>query len=361
MNSFGKNFRITIFGESHSPLIGITVDGCPAGISISEQDFYEDLKRRKPLQFGTTERKEDDFPQIISGVFNGKTTGAAITVLFENKNVKSEDYSAEIIRPSHSDFVAKQKYFGFNDFRGGGIFSGRMTVGIVAAGVIAKKIIPEIKFESSIISIGGIYSHLAHRHCGLDPQSPDSCDESFYGNIKRLRVKPTMTDTVSDDILQLLEEVSKDGDSLGGVIECTVKNVPVGFGEPFFDSLESMISHLIFSIPGIKGIEFGAGFSISEMRGSEANDCFLNEFGKTKTNNSGGINAGISNGNDIVFRVAIRPTVSINKEQETYNFSTKQIEKLKINGRNDICFALRTPVIIEAATAVVLADCCLIK
>ena len=325
MNTFGENFRITIFGESHSRFIGITVDGCPVGIAVSEQDFSADLERRKPLQIGTTERKEVDIPQIVSGVFNSQTTGTAITILFENKDVKSEDYFAEMIRPSHSDFVAKQKYFGCNDFRGSGMFSGRMTVGIVAAGVIAKKIISEIKIETSIISIGGV------KNTSLQNQ-------------------------ISDEILQLVEKTSSDGNSLGGVIECTVKNVHSGLGEPFFNSLESMISHSIFSIAGVKGIEFGAGFSIAEMKGSEANDCFTNEFGKTKTNNSGGINAGISNGNDIVFRVAIRPTPTIKMEQETYNFATRRIEKSKISGRNDVCFALRMPVIIEAATAIVLAD-----
>ena len=325
MNTFGENFRITIFGESHSKFVGVTVDGCPAGIAISENDFLEDLTRRKPLQIGTTERKENDIPQIISGILNEKTTGAAITILFENKNTNSDDYSAEMIRPSHSDFVAKQKYFGCNDFRGGGMFSGRMTIGIVAAGVIAKKIIPEIKIETSIISIGGIEN--------ISPQNQ-----------------------VSEEILQLIEKTSKEGNSLGGIIECTVKNVTIGLGEPFFNSLESMISHLIFSIPGIKGIEFGAGFPIAKMKGSEANDCFINEYGETKTNNSGGINAGFSNGNDIIFRVAVRPTPSIKMEQETYNFATKQIEKMIINGRNDICFALRMPVIIEATVATVLAD-----
>ena len=325
MNAFGRIFRVSIFGESHSSCIGVTVDGCPAGIDLTVDDFHSDLSRRNPNIIGVTARKENDTPQILTGTFNGKTTGAPITILFQNNDVNSAEYSANLVRPSHSDFVAKNKFNGFNDFRGSGMFSGRMTVGIVAAGVIAKKLIPDISINAAIISIGNI-------------------NNNFLPN------------QIPKEILQLIESVVKSGDSLGGIIECTVKNIPIGIGEPFFDSLESVISHIIFSISGIKGIEFGAGFGIAKMLGSEANDCFIDSQGKTKTNNSGGINGGISNGNDLIFRVAARPTPSIQKVQNTFNFEKNQLEELSITGRYDTCFALRLPVIVEAATAIALAD-----
>jgi len=325
MNTFGKIFRVSIFGESHNNCIGVTVDGCPAGINLTANDFHSDLSKRNPNIIGITARKEDDIPQIISGVFNEKTTGAPITILFQNNNVNSAEYSAEIVRPSHSDFTAKKKFNGHNDFRGSGMFSGRMTAGIVAAGVIAKKLIPNISINTNIISIGKIKNNsLQHQ--------------------------------ISEEILQLVERTAEAGDSLGGIIECTAKNIPLGIGEPFFDSLESVISHIIFSIPGIKAIEFGTGFEIAKMFGSKANDCFIDSEGKTKTNNSGGINGGISNGNDLVFRVAVRPTPSIAKIQQTYNFVSNQIEELFLSGRYDICFALRLPVIVEAVTAIALID-----
>ncbi|MPM77735.1 Chorismate synthase [bioreactor metagenome] len=325
MNAFGENFRISIFGESHNHCVGVTIDGCIAGVPLVIADFADDLNRRKPNKLGTTNRTEDDLPQILSGVFNDKTTGSPITIIFNNNNVNSDVYSPQNRRPSHCDFVANHKFNGFNDYRGAGMFSGRMTVGIVAAGVVAKKIIPQISICATVVAVGGIKNN-------------------------------STNNDLSNEILDLIENTCKQGDSLGGVIECTIKNVPIGLGEPFFNSLESMLSHLIFSIPGIKGIEFGAGFNIANMKGSQANDCYIDEEGTTKTNNSGGINAGISNGNDIVFKVAVRPTPSIKTEQETYNIHTKKVEKIKIIGKHDTCFAVRMPVIIEAAAAIVLAD-----
>ncbi len=317
MNTFGRIFRVTITGESHGNSIAVVVDGCPAGIRLKKEDFFEDLKRRKPGGKGTTKRIEDDYPFIESGVFNGYTTGAPILIRFENRDVKSKHYKEieNLPRPSHSDFVAFKKYRGFNDFRGGGHFSGRLTVGIVAAGVIAKKIIKPIDVNARIVSIGGM-------GCYQD----------------------------------LVEEIAKEGDSIGGIVECICENVPVGLGEPFFDSVESIISHLIFSIPGIKGIEFGAGFKCAEMRGSEYNDEIIDIDGKTKTNNTGGINGGISNGNPMVFRVAVRPTATIFKPQKTVNLKTGKQEALMIKGRHDSCIALRMPVIVEAMTSIALAD-----
>ncbi len=317
MNSFGNNFRLTIFGESHGVAIGVVVDGCPPGIPLEEKDFDADLQRRKAGTKGTTTRIEADIPQIKSGVFNGKTTGAPILIEFENFNSQSKDY-ANIVnhpRPGHADFIANKKYHGFQDYRGGGHFSGRLTLGLVAAGVIAKKILNEIKITAKLTEVAG-----------------------------------------NKNIDEAINNAIKTKDSVGGIIECVAENVSVGLGEPFFNSMESQISHLAFSIPGIKAIEFGAGFTSSKMKGSEFNDVIIDEKGTTKTNHSGGINGGISNGNNLVFRVAVRPTASINLPQETYNFENNRIETIEIEGRHDICIALRVPVIIEAVTAIVLSD-----
>ena len=317
MNSFGRFFRVSLFGESHGKCVGVTVDGCPAGVPICEDDFDNDLKRRKSEIKGTTPRKESDKPKIISGIFNGKTTGAPIAIIFENKNVNSQDYDIfkDIPRPGHADFAAMKKYGGFNDYRGGGHFSGRLTLGLVAAGVLSKKIISPIKISSTLIEAGG-----------------------------------------TKNIEKAVEAAIESGDSIGGIIECNIKNVPVGLGEPFFDSVESLISHIIFSIPGIKGIEFGSGFNSVKMNGSEHNDPIINIDGKTSTNNAGGINGGITNGNDIIFRVAVKPTSSISITQHTINIKTKEMSDLTIEGRHDTCIALRIPVIVEAAAAIIIAD-----
>ncbi len=316
MNSFGTIFRLHIFGESHGKTVGIIIDGCPPGINVKLSDFETDLKRRKSGAKGTTSRTEPDIPEINSGVYKNKTTGSPITIFFKNTNIRSYNYNfRDHPRPGHADFTSNSKFKSFNDDRGGGHFSGRLTLGIVAAGVIAKKIINNIDISAKVTEVGG------------------------EKNIEKIINKTLLA-----------------GNSVGGIIECKAVNIPVGLGEPFFDSLESMISHAIFSVPGIKGIEFGSGFKSSTMTGSKHNDIFISKNGKTKTNNSGGISGGISNGNDFIFRVAVKPTSSIAMSQDTFNFKTKKIEKLKITGRHDACFALRTPVIIEAVTAVVLAD-----
>ncbi len=320
MNTFGHIFRIHIFGESHGDNIGVTIDGCPAGISINPEDFKIDLARRKSGAKGTTARKEDDIPLIISGTHNNFTTGSPITILFKNKNTRSSDYNFKMHpRPGHADFTSNKKFNSYNDDRGGGHFSGRITAGLVAAGVIAKKIIPDIKIKAKLTEAGG-----------------------------------------QKDIAKAVDKAIKAGDSIGGIIECKISNVPVGLGEPFFNSTESLISHAVFSIPGIKGIEFGSGFDAAKMKGSEHNDLIINKFGKTTTNNAGGINGGITNGNDLFFRVAVKPTSSISLPQETFNFKKNTIDTLIIGGRHDACFALRVPVIIEAVTACVLADLYLI-
>ena len=317
MNNFGRNFRISIFGESHGAKIGLVVDGTPSGIPLSVEDFAYDLSRRRSGKPGTTPRVEGDMPEIVSGVYNGYTTGAPVCILFSNDNTRSADYEelADKPRPGHADFVSMLKRGGYVDPRGGGHHSGRITLTMVTAGVIAKKMLGSISIEAKLIRVGG--------------------KESW------------------DD---LLEKTRAEGDSLGGIVECTAKNMPVGLGEPFFDSLESLLSHAIFSIPGIRGIEFGDGFAASAMKGSEHNDPIIDSKGKTSKNGAGGINGGISNGNDLLFRVAVKPTSSISKVQKTFNFSTGKVEDLEIAGRHDTCFALRVPVVVEAATAIVLAD-----
>ncbi len=322
MNTFGRLFKVSIFGESHGSNVGITVDGCPPGILLSAEDLMSDILRRKSGAKGTTPRIENDLPQIISGVFNNKTTGAPITILFANNNIKSKDYSNLLKhpRPGHSDFVAMKKYKGFNDYRGGGYFSGRLTLALVAAGSIAKKIIPHITISAKLIEAGG-----------------------------------------SKNIEKAVQQALKNKNSIGGIVECITTGIPVGLGEPFFGSVHAMLSHIVFSIPAMKGIEFGAGFAATKMTGQEHNDNIVEANGKTETNNAGGLSGGISNGNDLVFRVAVKPTSSISLPQNTFNFEKNEIQELLIEGRHDTCIALRVPPVIEAVTAIVLADLSRIK
>lgn len=325
MNRFGKVFNVGIYGESHAEEIGVVIDGVHPGIKLSEMDFIEVLNRRKPGKIGTTKRVEEDFPNIVSGVFEGYTTGAPISINFKNKNKRSEDYPdlKSHPRPGHADYSGTVKYLGYNDIRGGGHFSGRMTLALVAAGVVGEKHLPSnIKIVAQIIKLGKLSVENLE-----DPQ-----------------------------IEMEIERVLKLGDSLGGVINCKVTGVPGGLGEPFFDSMESLISHAVFSIPGVKGVEFGAGFIGCEKLGSEFNDMLINSSGKTLTNNSGGINGGISNGNEISFNVAVKPTSTIFKKQESFNFKTGKTEELEIKGRHDAAFVLRTPVIVESVVKIVLAD-----
>ncbi|MFW6140192.1 MAG: chorismate synthase [Acidobacteriota bacterium] len=317
MNSFGKCFQINIFGESHGSRVGIVVDGVPAGLPLNPKDFVPDLEKRKPGASGTTPRLESDKPFLMSGILNGRATGAPILIAFQNQKAHPKDYEPfrELPRPGHADWVALQKYGRFNDSRGGGHFSGRLTVGLVAAGVIAKKMIHPIKVKAKLLEVGGC-----------------------------------------KNISKTIQRVSRENDSIGGLVECRVHNLFPGLGEPFFDSVESLISHIVFSVPGIKGIEFGSGFACSKMRGSDCNDIITNKQGKTSSNHSGGINGGITNGNELVYRTAVRPTSSIPRPQKTVNIRTGNQETLTIKGRHDTCIALRMPVIVEASTAIVLTD-----
>jgi len=322
MNSFGGLFRVSIFGESHGESGGIVNDGCPAGLPLTIDDFLPDLERRKGgQQKGTTPRKEEDLPIFKSGIFNDLSTGAPITIVFENKNVRSSDYERQrdVPRPGHADFVARKKFGGFEDYRGSGHFSGRLTVALVAAGVIAKKLMNGIKISSTILEIGG------------------------------------ETDTEKGIGKAIAEK-----DSVGGIIECRVVGLPIGLGEPFFDSAESLLAHLVFAIPAVRGIEFGTGFPAARLFGSQHNDAIENREGKTRTNHAGGIVGGLTNGNELVFRIAVKPTSSTPKEQHTLNWESGQMETVSVKGRHDLCIALRVPVILEAVTAIVLADLLLI-
>lgn len=323
MNSFGRLFRIHIFGESHGESVGLVIDGCPAGLPLSVDDFLTDIERRKGGNLkGTTPRQEDDLPIFKSGLFNGHTTGAPITILFENKNTRSGDYEKQraVPRPGHADFTAHAKYGGFEDFRGGGHFSGRLTVCMVAAGVIAKKLLGHIQVVSTILEIGG-----------------------------------------EADLEKGLQKAIDAKDSIGGIVECRVNGLPVGLGEHFFDSAESLLSHVVFAIPAVKGIEFGAGFAAARMFGTEHNDAIEDASGKTRTNHAGGIVGGITNGNELVFRIAIKPTSSTPKEQQTWNWETNAVESFSVKGRHDLCIALRVPVVLEAVTAFTLVDLMLLE
>lgn len=321
MNSWGNIFRVSIWGESHGAQVGVSIDGVPAGIPLNEADFLADLERRKAGGAGTTKRIESDMPHIVSGLYEGHTTGSPLTIVFLNENTRSGDYKNLVAhpRPSHADLVAQQKWNGMNDPRGGGHFSGRLTLGLVAAGVVAKRIVGhEVSFKTTITEIGGV------------------SDKAQFETI--------------------IEQARMAQDSVGGIIECRVQGIGAGLGEPFFDSAESLIAHLLFSVPAVKGVEFGAGFGAARMRGSEHNDAIIDNQGHTATNNAGGIVGGITNGNEIIVRAAVKPTASISRPQSTYNFETNEVEELIIKGRHDVCITLRAAVVVEAAIAIALAD-----
>ncbi len=467
MNSFGRIFRISIFGESHGESVGIVVDGCPAGLPLTLQDFLPDLERRKGgTQKGTTPRQEEDLPIFKSGIFNNKATGAPITILFENKNIRSGDYEKQrdVPRPGHADFVAHKKFAGFEDYRGSGHFSGRLTVALVAAGVIAKKILdltpnpspkergaadPDLpgyitntedqwktvsmyakeNRQNSTEAEDRLWQELRNRKIGnckfrrqhpIEGYIPDfvclekklvvEVDGDYHNEEEQKKLDEARTKILSKNgfrlirftneevlnqmpmVLQKLGEALSFGeglgevfsaikiassileiggekdlekglqkaidekDSIGGIIECRVNGLPIGLGEPFFDSAESLLSHIVFAIPAVRGIEFGTGFAAAKMFGSEHNDAIENMEGKTRTNHAGGIVGGLTNGNELVFRIAIKPTSSTPKEQNTLNWETGKVENASVKGRHDLCIALRVPVILEAVTAITLAD-----
>lgn len=484
MNSFGRIFRVSIFGESHGESVGIVIDGCPAGLTLTAEDLLPDLERRKGGQGkGTTPRKEDDYPFFKSGIFNGKTTGAPITIIFENKNTRSEDYDKQrsIPRPGHADWVAHQKYGGNEDYRGGGHFSARLTTGLVAAGAIAKKLLsfvgtsPQTPLQRRgaldsdlpgyITNSTDNWMHLS-AFAKQNRKNPTPAEDKLWQEVRNRKIKgfkfrrqhpingfipdfvclekklvleidgeyhnekeqmeydelrtkwlaaskykmlrftnedvladiDRIIKTIGDELLSesgspsplerelegevekaitIHAEVTEIGgekdlekglqnaidakDSVGGIVECKVNGLPVGLGEPFFDSVESQIAHITFAIPAVKGIEFGSGFAAAKMFGSQHNDAIENMQGKTRTNHAGGIVGGISNGNELIFRIAIKPTASTPKQQNSLNWDTGQTEDFSVKGRHDLCVALRAPVILEAATAVALVDLFLLE
>ncbi|MFA5852135.1 MAG: chorismate synthase [Spirochaetales bacterium] len=317
MNSFGKIFKVELFGESHGDSIGVIVDGCPPGLPLSTDDFEPDLARRRSGAAGTTPRKEQDIPSVLSGIFEGHSTGSPICIVFRNADTRSRDYDqfTAVPRPGHADFTSQLKYGGFSDPRGSGHFSGRITTGLVAAGVIAKKILSPVKFATTIIAAGG-----------------------------------------QADIKAAIAAAANDDDSVGALVETRVSGLPAGLGEPFFDACECVIAHAVFAVPAIRGVEFGDGFAAATMRGSVHNDPFVDAQGTTLKNGAGGINGGITNGNEIVVRAAVKPTSSIAKPQTTFDFKRGVMTERIIEGRHDACIALRSAVVIEAAIAIALAD-----
>ena len=319
-NSFGDSFKIEIYGGSHTESLGVIISGVPQGLPLTEADFTADIDRRRAGAKGTTPRREGDVPHIVSGVENGVTTGDKLEIVFYNENTRSGDYDRLRVhpRPSHADLTARHKYGEKFDLRGGGIFSGRMTLLLVAVGVVAKKITAQAQYTSRIVEIGGC----------REPEHFES----------------------------IVAAAQREGDSVGGIVECTVTGAGRDLGEPFFDSVESVAAHLLFSVPAVKGVEFGSGFEGVRLRGSERNDLIIDSLGTTATNHEGGINGGIANGNPIVVRVAIKPTPSIGRSQQTYNFESQRVEELNIGGRHDACIVLRAAVVVEAVMAIALAE-----
>lgn len=347
-NSLGKLFSVTSFGESHGRCVGVVIDGCPAGLSVSREDIQQEVDKRRPQTgVASTTRAEEDKVEILSGIFNDRTTGAPICLLIWNRDVDSSDYERTryLPRPGHADYTAFAKYGGFNDFRGGGRFSGRITATFVMAGAVAKKLLNQIGIEvlAHTVEIGGVRA-----------------DTSSVNEIRGAGSSPLKCadPEATREMLAIIEQVKGEGDSLGGIIEGIALNVPVGLGEPVFDTMEGDLAKAIFAIPAVKGIEFGAGFSAAATRGSENNDPFIISNGRieTETNNSGGILGGISNGMPIVLRAVVKPTASIPRSQNTVNIERMENAVLEVRGRHDSCIVPRAVPVIEAMMAITLCD-----
>lgn len=349
-NIIGERFVAVSFGESHGKCVGVIVDGCPAGLPISEQDIQSKLDLRKPGQsIVTTQRKEEDKVEIISGVFNGNTTGAPICMLIWNADKDSRPYEQlkDTPRPGHADYPAMVKYGGFNDYRGGGRFSGRITATFVMAGSIAQKLLEQalgIEVLAYTLEVGGIRANNL---------TIDDIRKLRYSN--EVRCPDTK---IAEKMKDAIVKARSDGDSLGGIVECTALNLPIGLGEPVFGALESDLSKALFAIPAVKGVEFGSGFEGSKRRGSENNDIYKVEDGKivTVTNNSGGILGGVSNGMPLLLRIAFKPASSIAKTQQTVDLSTMEETEIVVPGRHDPCVVPRAPPVVEAIVSLILAD-----
>ena len=347
-NSYGNIFRITSFGESHGSCIGVVIDGCPAGLHISEQDIQQEVDRRRPISSISTSRTEEEKVEILSGIMNDYTTGAPITLLIWNKDVDSSQYekTRHLLRPGHADYTAYVKYGGFNDFRGGGRFSGRITATFVMAGAVARELLAIIGVEviAHTVEIGNIKARI---------MKTDDIRQNRDGNPLKCA-----DPEAAGEMMKIIEQAREDGDSLGGIIEGMALNLPVGLGEPVFDTVEGELAKALFAIPAVKGVEFGAGFSAARMRGSENNDPFTLDNGTivTMSNNAGGILGGISNGMPLVVRVAVKPTPSIAREQETVDIDKMEKTSIKVEGRHDACIVPRAVPAVEAMMAVTLCD-----
>ncbi len=348
-NSLGKLFCVTSFGESHGSVVGVVIDGCPAGLPLTEGDIQKDVDRRKPGQMaGSTSRSEEDWVSILSGVFNGRTTGAPLCLLVRNKNTDSSVYDKIrfLPRPGHADYTAFMKYGSFNDYRGGGRFSGRITTGFVMAGAVARKLLeqPGIEVLAHAVEIGGISAQSV---------DIDKIREAVAGSPLRC-ADPAAAEKMS----AVIEQARGEGDSVGGVVEGIALNVPVGLGEPVFDTLEGEMAKALFAIPAVKGVEFGAGFRAARMKGLENNDPFSVQQGKvmTASNNAGGILGGISSGMPVTVRVAVKPTPSISRPQQTVDLEKMKPAPLEVRGRHDTCIVPRAVAVVEAMMAVTLCD-----
>jgi chorismate synthase len=349
-NSTGKEFTVTTFGESHGKVVGVIVDGCPAGLPLTEADIQAELDKRIPADPKiVSARVEKDQPKILSGVFNGFTTGSPIAMIVENKEADSADYEAikNLPRPGHADYPARVKHGGFNDYRGGGRFSGRVTVALIMAGAIAKKLLSQ--FDVDVLA----YTRAIGKVRSDKKFSTEEIRRNRYAASTRcpdLAYKEKMEETIV--------KARAEGDSVGGVVECVVLNVPIGVGEPSFDSLDADLAKALFNVPAVKGIEFGLGFEIAELKGSESNDAYKMKNGKVtmETNNMGGVLGGLSNGMPIQMRVAVKPTPSIGAKQKTVDLSTMKNAELSVKGRHDPCVVPKAVPAVEAAVAVTLAD-----
>src|SRR5215472_13608660 len=349
-NSIGKAFAVTCFGESHGPGVGVTLDGCPAGLPLTLDDFNRALSLRIPQEKDVVSaRREPDTIEIFSGIFEDHTTGAPITLYIKNKDVRSSDYDQikDVVRPGHADYPAKMKYGGFSDYRGGGRLSGRMTAAFVAAGIVARKLLDQFGVEVLAYTV-------AIANVGLENSpSVEDARKTVYENSMRA---PDMG--IAEKMRQEVLNAKSEGDSVGGVVECTAINLPVGVGEPLFDALDAELAKLLFNIPAVKGVEFGAGFRSTRIRGSENNDQYIMKDGKVATlgNNSGGVLGGMSTGMPLLVRVAFKPPSSIAKEQKTVNLSEMKETKLGVKGRHDPCVVPKAVPVVQGMVAIGVVD-----
>ena len=351
-SSWGQQLKLSIFGQSHGEAIGVTIDGLPAGMEIDMPRLLAEMARRAPGQSAlTTPRKEADAPEFLSGVLNGRTTGQPICIIIRNTSQRSRDYGdgVDLVRPGHADYSGHVRYFGFEDWRGGGSFSGRLTAPIVAAGALCSQWLEEqgVRIACHVQQLGSV----------RDASFLDADPAGDYTYLKKMHL-PVLSVGLDEKMEAEALAARNDMDSVGGVLECMITGLPAGLGAPFFDSVESVVSHLLFSVPAVKGVEFGAGFSFAQMRGSQANDAFRMEAGRvvTETNHSGGVNGGVSNGMPVIFRCAIRPTPSIAKVQQTVSLKTGENAELAVRGRHDPCILPRAVPVVEAMAAIAVME-----